>query len=384
MHFLRPRASLGAVLRYQVTSLLNRESPMMPKRNKKPAPPYDSKRSFPIDPRKLRAALDANAATIQEIAINAGIHRKTIYDIEARGAGRIDTLQLLACALGVSLDAIARDAAFSEAPEPSHRLVTPNNWELDGLVSPFFQAANGVTYRIATLRSSLDQGRVARGKFYDLLAVQPRKKEEMRAYLLRHSIVCRLVERSRWTPIHYDVRPLADETAWWVLDEWVPWPTLSELAQDQQLPMCAIKTIGSEILQGLAILHAHGVILRELAPERILVNEQTFECMLTDFELAKLIQGNVTVSGKWKCESPYRAPEIADEEPEVQCDVYSWSKVVKELLAGSAELSASDMKSLGFSLNLASCFQSCSRLDADERPRDVSKILKLWMTWDPS
>lgn len=356
----------------------------MPKPKKTPAPPYDSKRSVAIDPKKLRAALDANASTIEEIASEAGISRKTIYDIEARGSGRVETLQRLVKELGVSLKALARDTTFVEAPELSNRLVTPNNWELDGLISPFFQAANGVTYRTAKLRNKLDQGRVARGKFYDLLAVQPRKKEEMRAYLLRHSIVCRLVERSRWTPIHYDVRPLAEETAWWVLDEWVPWPTLNELMQDQQLPLGAVKVIGSEILQALATLHAHGVILRELAPERILVNEQTFECILTDFELAKLIQGNVTVSGKWKCESPYRAPEIADEEPDVQCDIYSWSRVVKELLTNQAELSFSDMNSLEFSRNLANCFQSCSRLDATKRPRDASEVLKIWSTWFPA
>ncbi len=347
---------------------------MMPKHKRSTAPPYNSKRSIAIDPRKLRAALEANALTIQQIAGEAKISRKTIYDIETRGAGKLDTLKRLVRALGVSLDAIARDEKFLEDQEPSYQLVTPNNWELDGLVSPFFQAANGVTYRVARLRSVLDKDRVARGKFYDLLAVQPRKKEEMRAYLLRHSIVCRLVERSRWTPIHYDVRPLADETAWWVLDEWIPRPTLTELTQCQQLPLSAVKKIGSEILEGLAALHAHGVILRELAPERILVCKKTFACTLTDFELAKLVQGNVTVSGKWKIESPYRAPEIADEEPSVECDVYSWCKVVKELLTSRAELTASDMRGLGFSSNLISCFQSCSRLAANERPKDVSKF----------
>ena len=50
------------------------------------------------------------------------------------------------------------------------------------------------------------------------------------------------------------------------------------------------------IASGLKALHAAGVIRRELTPDFVLLNERDDRPILTDLELAKLIEGGPTVA----------------------------------------------------------------------------------------
>lgn len=84
---------------------------------------------------------------------------------------------------------------------------------------------------------------------------------------------------------------------------------LYELIKDRAsgLPECQIKSIISQVLQGLVYMHKHGFFHRDLKPENLMVSGST--CKITDFGLAREIRTKPPftdyVSTRW-----YRAPEI--------------------------------------------------------------------------
>ena len=55
--------------------------------------------------------------------------------------------------------------------------------------------------------------------------------------------------------------------------------------------------------------------------------------VLTDFELAKLLDGNPTVAGRWP-DDEYRAPEIGEEGIDERADLYSWGRILVRAIAG--------------------------------------------------
>ena len=66
-----------------------------------------------------------------------------------------------------------------------------------------------------------------------------------------------------------------------------------------------------EIALGLDALHSASVVFRELAPSRVILAADDQRAVLTDFELAKLLDTGPTVSTSWP-DDPYRAPEVED------------------------------------------------------------------------
>ena len=82
-----------------------------------------------------------------------------------------------------------------------------------------------------------------------------------------------------------------------------------ELIKDRTtpLPESQIRSIISQVLQGLAYMHKHGFFHRDLKPENLMISGQV--CKITDFGLAREIRSKPPftdyVSTRW-----YRAPEI--------------------------------------------------------------------------
>jgi len=54
-----------------------------------------------------------------------------------------------------------------------------------------------------------------------------------------------------------------------------------------------------DVASGLQALHNSGVVFRELAPTRVLSGAKDGRAVLTDFELAKLMDGSPSVSSEW-------------------------------------------------------------------------------------
>lgn len=82
-----------------------------------------------------------------------------------------------------------------------------------------------------------------------------------------------------------------------------------ELIKDRKnpLPESQIRSIASQLLQGLAYMHKHGFFHRDLKPENLMISGPI--CKITDFGLAREIRSKPPftdyVSTRW-----YRAPEI--------------------------------------------------------------------------
>jgi serine/threonine protein kinase len=88
------------------------------------------------------------------------------------------------------------------------------------------------------------------------------------------------------------------------------------------------------ILRGLALLHSHNVVLRELNPGCILIASETAQPVITDLEMAKLLDGAPTVrNGSWPM-SPFRAPEVDSGQATPAADLFSWAAVLLNVATG--------------------------------------------------
>jgi serine/threonine protein kinase len=268
--------------------------------------------------------------------------------------------------------------------EPTNELVPPNSWTIESTESPPLVAANGVSYQIAKLSSKYLQQpvRYARGKFYDTLFAPPVSRRESQERITRHAAICSLLPKGTRVPNHIDIRPMADESAWWVLDEWIPsMPLASLIETGVKFSEENIKSIGTQLVETLAVLHSHSCIVRELTPERVLIEDGSTNCYITDFEMAQLLVSDISVSGKWKWTTPYRAPEVSENDTHWQSDLYSWAMIIVELLSGKPERDDDWVKQKSPSPAIAKLLIQCLDVRYHHRPSSIEKALKVWNSW---
>jgi serine/threonine protein kinase len=269
-----------------------------------------------------------------------------------------------------------------ESEEPIHKLVCPKDWSVFSIVSPVLVAANGVSYVVAKVQNKLDTERFVRGKFYDLTHLTASTLKSREEHLLRHSKLCAKLIREPRLPIHFDVRRLAEDSGWWVFDEWIEGDPLSNLMVTMpSMDQSTVKVIGSETLLALGTLHSHRIVVRELAPERVIVTHDMTRCVVTDFEMAKLLDSNITVRGKWKLQTPYRAPEISRNSPEPQSDLFSWGVIMSELLTGDFNADEKALSTVVKDNLIVKLLLDCRKVVADDRPESSSDVLKIWNDW---
>ena len=105
--------------------------------------------------------------------------------------------------------------------------------------------------------------------------------------------------------------------------------------------------------------------------------------VLTDFDLAKLLDGSPSVSSEWP-EDPYRAPEIDGGSATVQADLYSFGKLA--VAAATGELveydAVSDIFSqVGIPKRLAKLLIDCTEPVPARRPAELAPLLKELTAW---
>ena len=126
-----------------------------------------------------------------------------------------------------------------------------------------------------------------------------------------------------------DTTPAPKGDGYWVIDEFTPGKTLSEMLPHAPIDPKLLPGLMRQVVEGLGALHQVQVIRRELSPEFIIVNDDG-SVVLTDFELGKLLDSKPTVSSNWPA-SPYRAPEIGGRrltEDDTHVDFYSWGRIL--------------------------------------------------------
>jgi serine/threonine protein kinase len=95
-------------------------------------------------------------------------------------------------------------------------------------------------------------------------------------------------------------------------------------------------SIAKDVLAGLAVAHAKGVIHRDLKPENVLITKS--RAVIVDFGLAKLVtdpKSRVTVTGEALGTPHYMAPEqVRGDEADGRADLYALGCLLFEILAG--------------------------------------------------
>src|SRR6266498_1706218 len=112
--------------------------------------------------------------------------------------------------------------------------------------------------------------------------------------------------------------------------------TLAELLKGEPLPFEQIRTICSQVGGALDYAHGHSVVHRDVKPRNVLIDESGY-CLLTDFGLAKILEGNesLTNSGAILGTPAFMSPEQGlGESIDRRSDIYSLGVILYELATG--------------------------------------------------
>ena len=206
-------------------------------------------------------------------------------------------------------------------------------WESIGYLDQGRQLPNDLYYIVCRLQHRHSPAKFGRGKFYHLSWLPTAKREEIQHKLSRHADVCARIGSHPHIAVNHTSTPVSSGDGWWVIDEWVGEHTLADHLHSAAWPQETLPRLLYNVALGLEVLHAARILLRELAPARVLISDRDGRAVLTDFELAKLLEGAPSVSSEWP-EDPFRAPELDGGQATVQSDFYSFGQLAGAAIAG--------------------------------------------------
>ncbi|HEU4585850.1 MAG TPA: serine/threonine-protein kinase [Gemmatimonadaceae bacterium] len=130
-------------------------------------------------------------------------------------------------------------------------------------------------------------------------------------------------------------------------------PTLARREHDEgRLPVEMTRRLLREVADALAYAHARGVVHRDIKPDNILVDNESGRAMVTDFGIARAVQGGadsrLTATGVAIGTPAYMSPEQAagDREIDGRSDLYSLGIVGYQMLAGRLPFEATSTPSM--------------------------------------
>src|SRR5262249_33118043 len=269
----------------------------------------------------------------------------TIFNTAKGKPGPLETARGLAAMFGISdVTRILAEGEYPNVGSPETWGASPElmpalpDWEPERLLGVLPGCPHGFGAHLCLLRHRFIPGRVARGKLYLIEGLSTAERSRVREYLVRHGDVCNRLSGHPWFPRNVTSAPDVNNRAWWVVDEWVEGKTLAERLDAAEFSPRDAARILRELARALHCLHEHGVVRRDLSPGDILLRDGDDAVILTDLELAKILEGRPTVapSDWWGRENPLRAPEVGSPDAtDPRIDVYSWGRLFVRLLSGS-------------------------------------------------
>ena len=341
-----------------------------------------------LDPERLDQALRRLAMSKSEFADELdgsvsrdSLSRSTIIKAFAGKPVRIRTARALAEALGV---ADVHDLIHaSEKPKPDPEPEVCGEWEVESQAGGWFTESNDLQYRICRMRHRFIAGRLGRGKEYDLGDSATRERERIENYLCRHAAVSEKLHGDPHVVETLNTFPANDGKSWWVIDRFVAGRTLAESIQSGPLERADLARVMRDVLDGLGTLHQAGIVFRELAPRRVLIADEDGRTLLTDFELAKLLDSEHSVSTSWP-DNPWRAPEVGNGQVDARADLYSWARLLVEAATGHLPPPGQDLDALlmaGLPKAVWRVATDCLSPFPDDRPRTVAQVRKRLTRW---
>jgi serine/threonine protein kinase len=252
-----------------------------------------------------------------------------------------------------------------------------SEWQVEAYLDQGRLTPNGLYYIACRLRHRFTTQRLGRGKYFHLSWLRPNSRELIQHQLLRHAEVSARVRPHPHLTRTVSSQPTPSNDGWWLVDEWVGAETLAAQLGNGPLSTDIARTHLYALAQALQKLHAAQVVLRELSPARILLAESDGRAVVTDFELAKLLDGPVSVSRDWPID-PYLAPEVQGSTATTRSDLYSFGRIAAAMFGGLPAMLANDERCLresGLPASLKSLLVKCVAADPALRPESIELLL---------
>lgn len=333
-----------------------------------------------VDPVKLLWHRQRLAKSKTAFADYLLIDRKLIYRIENGLAVKRTTAMEIANVLEIAVEELLVSTPVRLSPAEQ---VSPWNhpeWEVvPDTLSSLRVMSNGLVMRTAKVRHRVLQNEFGRAKLYDIAGMPSAVRSQCHETLTRHAAVCRRVAPSPYISTNLTMTALQDQSIWTAVDTWVDGVSLAEKLDSNGFPHEHVHMVMTQIARGIETLHSERIVLRELHPESILLCEPEKRCLLTDLELAKLLEVETTVSSRWT-QNPYRAPEVSGGVSKPQADLYSLGRLLVRLITGTLPDYPHDVGALETVLTtgpLLDLAQNCLSPNWKKRPVSVNELLSL-------
>ena len=337
-------------------------------------------RTIEIDPKVVQQIRLKNGWSVETLAGRAGMSTASLSMILKGGHhSYLSNAESLRKALGLSSVEELQVQPSSDEGEELSSVRRIHEWKIDDSLSRWITASNALQFRLWKLKHE-HLPKHARGKCYDLQGMSSQERNRCHDQLLRHPKVCAQIGRHPHIIENITTCEASDKASWWVIDYWIDGETLETVLQAGALQTDAILKILKGIAKGLAVLHSHEIIRRELNPKSILITSETGEAILTEFELAKLLDGSPTVSSRDWLTDPYRAQEASAGDIDIRADVFSWGQIAIHMLTGQCPATGSEVGLLAktaASPSLKKLIKQCVSISKRSRPSSMQEVLQL-------
>jgi serine/threonine protein kinase len=255
-------------------------------------------------------------------------------------------------------------------------------WQIVKVLSVFRDLSNGLQCELSKATNRLLPNTFGRCKRYNLRLMKTDKRAETETRLVRHPLVCDRLGRHPSFPVNKRADYHSPDY-FWIVDLWEEGRTLEDTLQAGPLAPSQLRRTMRELAEGLQALHEREIVRRELTPEFIILREADSSVLLTDLELAKLLDGSPTVSLRWN-ETPYLAPEVYAGQVDARSDIFSWGQILYHAATGrlpNKMLGPKDLLGLELTPAVKRILSHCVKPMPEDRPKTMTEILEAIRDW---
>lgn len=334
-------------------------------------------RTVAINVDKLTAAMDHRGLSVEQLTELAEVSTGTINNLLAGKAVYRTTASQIANALGTTLSVLIGESASQGGASTVHEYLVSD------VLTDWITASNGLRFQLCRLRH-MELDRQARGKRFDLRDMTTDEEQRCRTWIKRHPNVCEALHGHPNIVRNLTAFHDPAESFYWVVDEWIDGEPLQRNVGRRKFPASVAKALLLDVACGLQGLHQQGIVRRELNPATILIRNSDGRAILTEFELAKLIDRGPTVStDDWPVD-PYRAGEADADDVDVRADLYSWARIGIHALAGTLpEMGAEEsaLKQIEMPCPIRELLIRSAAVFRSERPDSIDAVIPVIEGW---